>query len=111
MAVTRVLANIPSASGATPICSTQHLKEPLLIHNDFIRHLLWLVCTYFGGDHTFGFGPLEIGNKSIRSGAAMALFFLMNHSVAKIMILSRWSSNTLSGPGPKSSSGPTTCLV
>jgi hypothetical protein len=89
-AVSRVLTDIPSASGATPICSTQPLTEPLLIHNDFIRHLLRFVCSYFGGDHSFGFGPLDIGNKSIRSGAAMALF-LMKHSVAKIMILGRWS--------------------
>jgi hypothetical protein len=39
-----------------------------------------------------GFGPLDIQNKSIRSGAAMA-HFLMSHSMAKIMILGRWSSS------------------
>jgi hypothetical protein len=63
-----------------------------LINNDFTRHLLQFVCAYYGGDKTFGFGPTVIGNKSLRSGAAMALF-LMNHSVAKIMILGRWSSD------------------
>jgi hypothetical protein len=46
----------------------------------------------FGGKMTFGFHPHEIGNRSIRSGAAMALF-LKDHSTAKIMILGRWSSD------------------
>jgi hypothetical protein len=46
----------------------------------------------FGGKTTFGFNPHEIGNRSIRSGAAMALF-LRDHSTAKIMILGRWSSD------------------
>jgi hypothetical protein len=46
----------------------------------------------FGGKRTFGFHPHEIGNRSIRSGATMALF-LKDHSTAKIMILGRWSSN------------------
>jgi hypothetical protein len=46
----------------------------------------------FGGKSTFGFHPHEIGNRSIRSGAAMALF-LKDHSTAKIMILGRWSSD------------------
>jgi hypothetical protein len=46
----------------------------------------------FGGKMTFGFHLHEIGNRSIRSGAAMALF-LKDHSTAKIMILGRWSSD------------------
>ena len=45
-----------------------------------------------GGASTFGYGASEIGIRSIRSGAAMGLF-LMNHPVAKIMILGRWSSD------------------
>jgi hypothetical protein len=49
-------------------------------------------CASLGGHRAFGFHPHEIGNKSIRSGAAMALF-LANHSPAKIMILGRWSSD------------------
>jgi hypothetical protein len=36
--------------------------------------------------------PREIGNRSIRSGAATALF-MKDHSTAKIMILRRWSSD------------------
>ena len=37
-------------------------------------------------------GASDIGTRSIRSGAAMGLF-LMNHPVAKIMILGCWSSD------------------
>ena len=40
---------------------------------------------------TFGFDPADIGNKSIRSGAAMALF-LQNVSSTRIMLLGRWAS-------------------
>ena len=40
----------------------------------------------------FGFAASEIGAKSIRSGAAMALF-LSDVPVAKIMILGRWVSD------------------
>ena len=50
------------------------------------------VCKLCGGKPTFGFNPHEIGNRSIRSGAAMALF-LADHSPARIMILGRWSSD------------------
>ena len=46
----------------------------------------------FGGEKTFGFHPHELGNRSIRSGAAMSLF-LRDHSPAKIMILGRWKSD------------------
>ena len=45
-----------------------------------------------GGKETFGFTADDIGTKSLRSGAAMSLF-LTNHSVHKIMILGRWSSD------------------
>jgi hypothetical protein len=72
-AVSCVLNAIPSAAGSTPICSTRPKTTTLLIHNNFVRHLLRFVCTYFGSTKTFGFGPLDIGNKSICSGAAMSL--------------------------------------
>jgi hypothetical protein len=41
----------------------------------------------FGGKARFGFDPHEIGNKSIRSGAAMMALFLQNVSSDRIMIL------------------------
>jgi hypothetical protein len=45
-----------------------------------------------GGSATFSFEATEIGTKSLRSDAAMALF-LMDYSTARIMILGRWSSD------------------
>ena len=44
------------------------------------------------GKKAFGFTAADLGTRSIRSGAAMALF-LMNHTVAKIMMMGRWSSD------------------
>ena len=49
------------------------------------------MCRLHGGVKRFGFHPEEIGNRSIRSGAAMALF-LNDVSSDKIMILGRWKS-------------------
>ena len=60
----------------------------------YVRNLLRTTCEIFGGKEEFGFDPLEIGSKSVRSGAAMALF-LADVSVAKIMILGRSSSDAL----------------
>ena len=64
----------------------------MAVSNTFIRGLFRSVCKLFGGAAAFGFAPLEIGNKSIRSGAAMSLF-LADHTPAKIMILGRWLSD------------------
>ena len=49
-------------------------------------------CADLGGASKLGYSPSDIGTKSIRSGAAMALF-LHNHPVSRIMILGRWSSD------------------
>ena len=64
----------------------------MTVSNTFLRRFLRSTCRLFGGSAAFGFDPLEIGNKSIRSGAAMALF-LADHSPSKIMILGRWLSD------------------
>ena len=69
-------------SVATGITPTYYLRSTMRSN----------VCTLGGGTAVFGFAATEIGTRSIRSGAAMSLF-LMNHSVAKIMILGRWSSD------------------
>ena len=57
-----------------------------------LRKTLRSVCTLGGGEPIFGFTAADISTRSIRSGAAMSLF-LMGHSLAKIMILGRWSSD------------------
>jgi hypothetical protein len=91
-AVWRILATIPDWTEHTTLCSVALDGETLEISNDFVRKLLRHTCLLFGGYTSFGFHPHEIGNRSIRSGAAMSLF-LMDHSPAKIMILGRWSSD------------------
>jgi hypothetical protein len=44
-----------------------------------------------GGKRVFGFDRMDIGTKSVRSGAAMGLF-LANHSTERIMLMGRWLS-------------------
>jgi hypothetical protein len=90
--VQRILKNVPNCSANTPINSIRLGPRTLLISNTYVRRLLRHTCAICGGKSTFGFDPHEIGNRSIRSGAAMALF-LQDISTAKIMILGRWSSD------------------
>lgn len=66
--------------------------EHTVISSSFLKDFLRNLCRSHGGHQTFGFKPHEIGTRSIRSGAAMALF-LANTSTARIMILGRWSSD------------------
>jgi hypothetical protein len=89
-----VLHTIPNVLTHTLICALYNTtnKTTTHIHNEFTLNLLRSTCAMFGGKPTFGFHPHEIGNRSIRSRAAMALF-LKDHSTAKIMILGRWSSD------------------
>jgi hypothetical protein len=60
--------------------------------SEFLRQRLRVTCTALGGKPVFGYAATDIGTKSIRSGAAMALF-LMNHSTERIMLLGRWKSD------------------
>jgi hypothetical protein len=62
------------------------------ITSDSLRRFMRSTCSLMGGQPTFGFSATDIGTKSLRSGAAMSLF-LTDHSVHKIMILGRWSSD------------------
>jgi hypothetical protein len=90
--VLRVLSNIPNSGPDTPVSSIQKADGTRVVTSSELRWSLRSSCTKGGGTRTFGFSANEIGTRSIRSGAAMGLF-LMNHPVAKIMILGRWSSD------------------
>jgi hypothetical protein len=92
--VQRVLCTVPNVTPHTLICAlyNPNTKQTTHLQDEFTLNLLRSTCAMFGGKPTFGFHPHEIGNRSIRSGAAMALF-LKDHSTAKIMILGRWSSD------------------
>ena len=76
----------------TPLCTFHERKRRCCyINQKFCQDFLRKVCRIHGGVKRFGFHPEEIGNRSIRSGAAMALF--LNDVLSdKIMILGRWKS-------------------
>jgi hypothetical protein len=90
--VPRIRRTIPDFSPSPTINTIRLADTTLFISNTFTKKTLQTTCAIFGGKATFGFEPHEIGNKSIRSGAAMALF-LADVPTAKIMILGRWSSD------------------
>jgi hypothetical protein len=93
-AARRVVLTVPGAGPITLLCSVYNPSSHLvtLLSDEFTLKLLCSTCAMFGGKPVFGFHPHEIGNRSIRSGTAMALF-LKDHSTAKVMILGRWSSD------------------
>jgi hypothetical protein len=90
--VLRVLSSVPNAGPETPVSTIQKGGESRVVTSGELRWNLRSACTRGGGTSTFGYSANEIGTRSIRSGAAMG-FFLMNHPVATIMILGRWSSD------------------
>ena len=48
-------------------------------------------CAMFGGKTTFGFHPHEVGNRSLRSGAAMALFLKFRVYICPQVL--EWTNN------------------
>ena len=90
--VQRILQTVSNANGSTIINSIALHGKAGLITNTFILQIVRTTCSSFGGKATFGFDSHKIGNKSIRSGAAMALF-VNDISTVKIMIVGCWSSD------------------
>lgn len=90
--VQRIRRLLPDAPPTTTINTTLDGTRVVLLPSKLLLHHLRSTCTLLGGISTFGYGASDIGTKSLRSGAAMALF-LMDHSVTKIMLLGRWSSD------------------
>jgi hypothetical protein len=91
--IARLHRTLPDVSGDMPVCAMAGGMKALLISSTFIRLLMRSVCSLNGGRDEFGFSLMDVRNKSLHSGAVMALF-LANHSPAKIMILGRWVSDT-----------------
>ena len=91
-AVQRVKGFVKNANKDTPLCAINcpGRRAKFITQNETLL-LIRKTCRDHGGKQRFGFAPSEIGNKSIRSGAAMALF-INDHSSEKIMILGRWKS-------------------
>ncbi len=92
-AVRRLVTTFPAWSLDTPLSAVYLATRVTHIDSDLIRNTMRRVCRTRGrGPLRFDFDASEIGNKSIRSGAAMALS-LNDHSPYKIMILGRWASD------------------
>ena len=90
--VERIYRRVPNASPDTSIDAIYLLTRASRVTSTDIRSSIRTTCTLAGGEKTFSFTAADLGTRSIRSGAAMALF-LMNHTVAKIMMMGRWSSD------------------
>jgi len=89
----RVIQTMGGADPKTRIYSIQNEdRERVDVSSRRVATMLKNTCTVYGPLRNYGIQPNEIGTRSIRSGAAMALF-LKNHSVEKIKILGRWSSD------------------
>jgi len=95
--VQRLRRWFPDQTPGVPVCA---IPDPLdrtskscsFITQDFMKNLLRDTCRTLGGFATYGFHPDELGNKSVRSGAAMSLF-IADPNPTKIMILGRWKSD------------------
>jgi hypothetical protein len=108
--VKRILATVPDACDTTTINTMCFEDDAFLLSSTNLRDQLRHSCI-MGASATFGFDATEIGTKSLRSGAAMALF-LMDYSTAGNMILGRWSSDAfLVYIRPQFSNGPTICAT
>lgn len=90
--VNRMYRTIPGVGPNVPINTIHLTGRSTTITSEQLLKFIRSTCTLMGGKETFGFTAADIGTKSLRSGAAMSLF-LTNHSVHKIMILGRWSSD------------------
>ena len=89
----RVMTLFPHNTLTTPISALRdHDGHTVHITASKVTQLLQSTCRAAGGYSRFGIHPHSLGTRSIRSGAAMALF-LNNHSADKIQLLGRWRSN------------------
>jgi hypothetical protein len=88
----RIVQNVPNHTDDTTINTLQLAGRTVSISSLYLLRQLRSTCRLGGGKPAFGFTPDDIGTHSLRSGGAMALF-LHDHSVPKIMIFGRWSSD------------------
>jgi hypothetical protein len=76
-----------------PVCSYKsQTREGARVTSDMVVRLMRFACTMHDGGNRYGFTEGEIGTRSIRSCAAMALAVQGGQSDPKIMMLGRWKS-------------------
>ena len=93
--VQRIRRLDPNARPGTPVCQIKSgtLNFGISITDNQVIRLLRTTCRRFEGGRRYGIQPHELGSRSIRSGAAMALF-LQHRDVVRIKILGRWKSDS-----------------
>lgn len=93
-AVLRIKRRVKDWSGDTELCTIGRESNVLRITEEIALETVRSICRIYGGSKEFGFDPSEIGNRSLRSGAAMALALSpKNHPDLKIKTLGRWKSD------------------
>ncbi len=76
-----------------PVCTYKSLTGgKARITSDMVVRFMRFSCVMHDGRNRYGFTDEEIGTRSIRSGAAMALAVQGGQSDPKIMMLGRWKS-------------------
>jgi hypothetical protein len=75
-----------------PVCAYKEGDKVNEIVSSQVLELLRSSCTVHDGENRYGIKASELGTRSIRSGAAMALALQGNTSDKKIMMLGRWKS-------------------
>jgi len=88
-----IISKVRASGGndETPVCTLHRSDRKLEVSDENLKRMIRFTCKSLR--HRFpDLKPSELGTRSIRSGAAMSLF-LMDHSVEKIKILGRWSSD------------------
>lgn len=87
-AVLRIKGRVEGWDKNTDLCTIGTVPNRLRITNQIILETIRDLCRMHGGKTMSRFSPEEIGNKSLRSGAAIALALSrQNHSEMKIMII------------------------
>ena len=75
-----------------PVCAYKDGHRAKEINSSQVLQLLRSSCKVHDGENRYGINESELGTRSIRSGAAMALAIQGSASDQKIMMLGRWKS-------------------
>jgi hypothetical protein len=78
--------------GTMPVCTYMDGGRMFEVESTQVLQLLRRTCAIYDGENKYGISEAEIGTRSIRSGAAMALALQGGNSDKKIMMLGRWKS-------------------
>lgn len=79
-------------NNSIPVCAYKEGHSAKEISSSQVLQLLRSSCKFHDGENRYGIKESELGTRSIRSGAAMALALQGDTSDQKIMMLGRWKS-------------------